>query len=422
MTQSRILACTFTCCPPGKPGFTGGEDLLGWQMLAQIARENEVWALTNAEDRASVEEGLSESGLKNIHFQYVGLPGFLRPFLKFQGTHQFYYLIWQIMAWFSARRLHREIKFDLFHHITYANDWMASPIGAFLLVPYVRGPGGGAHKTPDGFESEYPLTGRIWEKVRSLSQWLFRHEPIFMKGQARASTLLVCNKEAAREASKKWSSKLELFPVSGIAEEDLVPLESAPSNGQFNVLTAGSLIRVKGFGLAIKGFQGFAQQHPKAHLSIVGGGPEEPRLRKIAAKSGVSDQIHFLGELPREQLLKLMGSSEVFLFPSLRDGGGTVVIEAMGLGKPVICLDTGGPGMHITNECGVKIAPESPEQAAREIAEALEDLCQNEDRRLELGQAARKRAEDLYLWDKLGDRLTDIYDQAINQKGAGKPD
>jgi glycosyltransferase involved in cell wall biosynthesis len=129
-----------------------------------------------------------------------------------------------------------------------------------------------------------------------------------------------------------------------------------------------------------------------------------------------------LGELPREQLLKLMGSSEVFLFPSLRDGGGTVVIEAMGLGKPVICLDTGGPGMHITNECGVKIAPESPEQAAREIAEALEDLCQNEDRRLELGQAARKRAEDLYLWDKLGDRLTDIYDQAINQKGAAKPD
>jgi glycosyltransferase involved in cell wall biosynthesis len=251
---------------------------------------------------------------------------------------------------------------------------------------------------------------------------LFRHELIFMKGQSRASTLLVCNKESAREASKKWSSKLELFPVSGIAEEDLVPLEPEPCNGQFNVLTAGSLIRVKGFGLSIKGFQEFAKQHPEAHLSIVGGGPEESRLRSIADKSGVSDQIHFLGALPREKLLKLMGSSNVFLFPSLRDGGGTVVIEAMGLGKPVICLDTGGPGMHITNECGVKIAPESPEQAAREIAEALEDLCQNEDRRLELGQAARKRAEDLYLWNKLGDRLTHIYDQAIQQNGAAKTD
>lgn len=420
MTRSKVLACAFTCCPPGKPGFTGGEDLLGWNMLTQIARYHEVWVLTNSEDRASVEEGLQESGLENLHMSYVGLPRWMKPLLKFQGTHQFYYWVWQIAAWLTARKLHKANRFDLFHHVTYANDWMASFIGAFIPIPYIRGPGGGGHRTPKGFESEYPLGGRIWEKVRRLSQWIFRHEPVFMKGHARAKAILVCNKEAADVASKKWGAKLELFPVSGISSEDISAQYEKKSSDQFRVISVGSLIRVKGFGLAIKGFQEFGRQHPEASLTIIGDGPELPRLEGIAAASGVASQIHFAGELPREQVLQEMSASDVFLFPSLRDGGGTVVVEAMGMGKPVVCLDAGGPGMHVTAECGVKITPESPQQAAAEIASALENLYQDSDRREQLGKSARKRAEDFYLWDKLGDRLNGIYQEALDQeKSAG---
>ena len=99
-----------------------------------------------------------------------------------------------------------------------------------------------------------------------------------------------------------------------------------------------------------------------------------------------------------------------------------MVIEAMAAGKPVICLDNGGPGMHINEECGIKITPESPRQAVREIAIALEDLYQNAERRAELGRSARKRVEELYLWDKLGDRLKDIYDQAFDPKDASSAD
>tara|TARA_Y100000588_G_scaffold395323_1_gene523368 strand:- start:1577 stop:2827 length:1251 start_codon:yes stop_codon:yes gene_type:complete len=416
------LACAFTCCPPGKPGFTGGEDLLGWNILAQIARYHDVWVLTNAEDQASVEEGLRESGLESINFHYIGLPSWMKPFLRFQGAHQFYYLIWQIVAWFAARRLHREIGFDLFHHVTYANDWMGSFIGAYIAIPYVRGPGGGGHRTPKGFESEYPIGGRIWEKVRSFSQWLFRHEPVFVRGQSRARAILVCNNEAELVASKKWGSKTKLFPVSGISSEDLATRQQSQTDGKFRVITAGSLIRVKGFGLAIKGFREFAREHPEANLAIIGDGPELPRLTNIVKHSGISNQIHFLGELPRDQLLGEMGGSDVFLFPSLRDGGGTVVVEAMGLGKPVICLDAGGPGMHITQECGVKITPQSPQQVVDDIAIALEDLYQNTDLREQLGRSARKRAEELYHWDRLGDRLRNIYDRALDLDDTARED
>ena len=120
-----------------------------------------MWALTQEEDRASIEKCLADAPVQGLHFQYVGLPSWLRPFLKFQGSHQFYYYLWQIKAYLVARRLNKELDFDLFHHITYANDWMVGFIGTLLSIPYVRGPGGGAHRTPKGLEQEYPFSGLL---------------------------------------------------------------------------------------------------------------------------------------------------------------------------------------------------------------------------------------------------------------------
>jgi glycosyltransferase involved in cell wall biosynthesis len=114
-----------------------------------------------------------------------------------------------------------------------------------------------------------------------------------------------------------------------------------------------------------------------------------------------------------------MADHDVFLFPSLRDGGGAVVIEAMSMGKPVVCLDTGGPGMHITDECGLKITPRSPDHAVHELAQALEKLYLDEHLRLTLGKAARRRVEQHYQWDKLGERLHRIYEHSLGEIDAG---
>ena len=72
MPELRILTCAFTCCPAAKPGFSGGEDILGWNLVKQIARFHEVWTLTNSEDQASLEQVLTEESIDNIHFVYVG--------------------------------------------------------------------------------------------------------------------------------------------------------------------------------------------------------------------------------------------------------------------------------------------------------------------------------------------------------------
>jgi glycosyltransferase involved in cell wall biosynthesis len=259
----------------------------------------------------------------------------------------------------------------------------------------------------------------VWEKIRSAGQWLFRHDPFYLKGQSRARAILVCNRESMSKIPSRWSHKAHLFPVNGISSRDLaLASQTNPDERQFRILTAGTLIRVKGIGLAIKAFSEFASKHPQTNFDIIGSGPEEPRLRSMVNQTQLQNQIHFIPAMPRDDLLCEMACHDVFLFPSLRDGGGAVVIEAMCAGKPTVCLDTGGPGMHITDECGIKVVPLSQTHAVHELAEALERLYLDKELRQRQGDSARRRAEQLYHWDKLGDRLLDIYEDALERKGA----
>ena len=419
LVLSRILASAFACCPPGRPGFSGGEDVLGWNLVLQIARFNPVWAITHAEHRLSIEQELEEEPVPNLHFVYVKLPEIAQSLLKIQGGHQIYYFVWQVAAYFTARRLHKTINFSLFHHITYANDWMASYIGAFLPVPYVRGPGGGAHRTPKEMQSEYSAKGRFWEKIRGAGQRLFRFDPVFGRGQRRAKAIMVCNRESLESVPRSFRDKVSIFPVNGISSEDL-SITAPRERGQqkFRVISAGSLIRVKGFSLAIRGFLIFAAEHPESELSIVGSGPEDSHLKAIIKEFKAGDRVHMIPAVPRNELLKMMGDCDVFLFPSLRDGGGAVVVEAMSAGTPVICLDCGGPAMHIDSKVGIKIKPVSSQKAVGDIASALERLYSEPELRKSLGEAAREHVTREYHWDRLGERLMEIYEPLLSASSA----
>ena len=88
----------------------------------------------------------------------------------------------------------------------------------------------------------------------------------------------------------------------------------------------------------------------------------------------------------------------------------------MSVGRPVVCLDLGGPGMHITDDCGIKVAPSSPKETIRGLAKALERLYSDRKLGSQMGKAARDRAEQNYHWDKLGDRLNVIYQEVMGAR------
>ena len=413
----------------------GGEAVLGWNIVRQLGRFHQVWVLTAASNRPGIEAELQRQAQPNLTFVYIEIPHWLRPFLAFLGGIQFYAYLWQIQAYLVARKLHTQVKFDAVHHVTYANDWMASYVGALLPVPYLRGPGGGAQRTPQAFLEEYSFAARLWERFRTFMQWVLRHDPIFLYGQRRARVLLLCNREATEAVPTHLTSKVQLFPVNGISAEDLRIFSGASGEGTsgtapdrerqglskaaFHVFSAGKLLGLKGYPLAIRAFALFGRHHADVEFTIVGDGPERARLEDLVRNLGLEQQVHLEKWMPRPELLRLMRHADAFLFPSLRDGGGAVVVEAMAAGIPVVCMDLAGPGLHVTEACGIKIPARSPDETIELMAQALARLYRDRELGAKMGQAGRARAEQVYSWDHLGERLSRIYEEVLGTPSQG---
>jgi glycosyltransferase involved in cell wall biosynthesis len=431
----RVLACAFVCSPSGNNQLGHGEAVLGWNLVMQLARFHEVHVLTHPSNRAGIEKALQGQTRPHLSFDYFDLPRWVGVLRKLQGCFQIYSYLWQIQAYFVARRLHGKIKFDAFHHLTYANDWAASFVGALLPIPYFRGPCGGAQKTPRQFLPEYAWHNRFWERVRAAMGWVLRHDPFFLLGQWRARRLLLCNRESLEALPKRFQHKATLFPVNGISPEDLSLIagrngrggsrdgKAAGSSGmarkEFRILSAARLIALKGYGLAIRAFKPFADRHADAKMVIAGEGPDLARLQKLVSSLQLGKQVDFPGWMDRNGLLAAMCSCDVFLFPSFRDGGGAVVVEAMASGIPVICMDLAGPGMHITEQCGIKLPARSPDETIELMTGALERLYQDRELCVKMGEAGRARAERDYSWDHLGERLLKIYEEGLGARSQG---
>ena len=424
MKRSKILISAFACHPSTSSGFEGeekvlgaGESILGWNLVKQISRRHDVWVITQRRNRKGIERAVRQGEMRGVRFHYADFPIWHRSLWYHQVSLHFYYYCWQIRAYLLARELHRRLRFDGAHHITFANYWMPSFIGAFLPVPFIWGPMGGGQRTPKGFMREYPLSGKLEDLERGVSQWIGR-KLLWSRRRCmrRARAILVCNQDTKVEFPLRYQDKIRFFPVTGIGIEDVAPASALhASSGGIQVFTTGRLVFWKNFAESIKAFALFSRAFPDSRFTIVGEGPEGHRLRDLVASLGIQDKVHFVPWLPQKELWAKMRASDVFLYPSLREGGGAVVIEAMASGLPVICLDSAGPGFHIQRDWGIKIAPKSPEFAIAGMADALETLARDPDLRLRLSRASRQRAEEFYVWDRLGERLDGIYAKALDE-------
>jgi len=103
----------------------------------------------------------------------------------------------------------------------------------------------------------------------------------------------------------------------------------------------------------------------------------------------------------------------VLVHPSLHDSGGWVCVETMAAGRPIICLDLGGPGLQVTDETGFKIPAITPEQVVNDLAEAMRRLACDSTLRESMAKAARQRVKDYFDWSNKGKRIQGIYEQVI---------
>jgi glycosyltransferase involved in cell wall biosynthesis len=169
------------------------------------------------------------------------------------------------------------------------------------------------------------------------------------------------------------------------------------------------LIGWKGFHLGIAAFAELLKTHPDSEYWIAGDGEERAKLEALAQELGVSAKVTFFGLLPRAQALEKLAQSDVMLHPSLHDSGGWVCLEAMAAGRPVVCLNLGGPGVQITDETGIRVPAENPQQSIRDLGEALKTLASDYALRQRMAQAGKQRIWDEFNWNDKGTRVSEVY-------------
>ncbi|MFC8277294.1 glycosyltransferase family 4 protein [Streptomyces sp. NPDC057271] len=178
------------------------------------------------------------------------------------------------------------------------------------------------------------------------------------------------------------------------------------------VVCVSRLVPRKGQDTLIRALPEILRRVPDAMLLIVGGGPYENDLRRLAATTGVADSVRFTGAVPWEELPAHYGAGDVFAMPCrTRRGGldveglGIVYLEASATGLPVVAGDSGGaPDAVLDGETGWVVRGDAPEESADRVATLLLDPGL----RARMGARGRDWVEERWRWDLLAERLREL--------------
>jgi glycosyltransferase involved in cell wall biosynthesis len=194
-----------------------------------------------------------------------------------------------------------------------------------------------------------------------------------------------------------------------VAKPDVGLLEGVPVIGM-----VGRLIEPeKGLAVLLEGMARLAG--PPAPLScqllIVGEGPARRQLHDLCARLGILSRVAFAGM--RRDIADLLPLFDVFVMPSLSEGFGIAIVEAMAAGRPVVASAVGGiPEIVKQGETGLLVPPGDPVA----LAAAIRDLLTQPDRARALGACGRQRARERFSIESAVKRHEDLYDALAAQR------
>ena len=177
----------------------------------------------------------------------------------------------------------------------------------------------------------------------------------------------------------------------------------------YDILFVGRLTKQKGVEILLKAIKILKNEYSRnLKIAIVGEGSLKENLNNLAVEFGVNGEVEFLGI--RKDIDDLMVSSKIFVLPSRWEGFGIVIIEAMSNMLPVIAANVGGiPELIENGKEGILVPPEN----SKALAQAINDLLENEELQKKLRQAAYKKVREKYSIDVFSIHMLDFYKSLV---------
>lgn len=413
MSGIKVLLSAYAC-EPGR----GSEPGVGWNTAREIAKYHEVWVLVSLAYRSNIEAALAANPIPNLHFVYFDPLNWTYDWSR-EGkgilwTVNLHYYLWQVWAYFVGRSLHRQINFDLAHHVTYVRYWNPSFL-ALLSIPFIWGPVGGGEAAPRSFWKNFSLRGKVFELLRTIAGRLGELDPFTRLTAQRSTISFAATEDTASRMRQIGAKNVHVLSQVGLLQEELESLHQyiACTKLPTRFISIGRLLHWKGFDL---GLRAFAQANLPAEYEywIIGCGAEAQRLQTLAQELGIGSQVKFLEHLPRAEIFHRLGESLALVHPSLHESGGFVCLEAMAAGCPVICLDLGGPAVQVTEETGFKVSASQPDEAILGMMRAMRRLANEPELRDRLSEASQRRVDEVFNWNQKGQFWSHVYEKTLS--------
>jgi glycosyltransferase involved in cell wall biosynthesis len=394
----KILLSAYAC-EPNK----GSEPEVGWKWATTLAGlGNETYVITRSNNKKNIEEHLTINKISNLKFIYFDFPEwFLKIFKRKSNPNSYlYFLLWQIGIFFIVRPYIKKIKFDYIHHVTFVSFRFPSFL-CLYKIPFIFGPIAGGDTIPKKLRKNFTFYEKIKEILRDISNYYIKISPLMNLTFFKSSIIYANSEETKKSIPSVYHHKTKLMLAIGMDNFTNNNINLNENKKIFNICYAGNLLNLKGLSIMLGTFNQLKKENNNIFLNIAGSGPNETMFKKKADDYKINQSISWLGKIKRCELFELFKKSDLLIFPSLRDSGGLVVLEAMSHGLTVATLNIGGPGQIVNNDCGININVEKKEEdeIIIELSSSINYLISN---RSELDIKKKKSVERVsdFSWKK----------------------
>lgn len=406
----NILYIAYSCSP-----YAGSEDKIGWSVPFESAKTNRVVVITKEEQRADIEDFLRKNPDANIEVYYADIPKIYKKIFKgflYSGRLN----LWHKQALVLAKKYCAQHPIDVIHQVTPVEFRAIGDYFRISDVKFVCGPLGGGESIPKGLK-DYAQGHRMVEMIRGIANGWCRLKIKLSRKLDRCDAVMFANKETREYlsgASCRYKTA-ELFSEIGLRADELKDNDFANHTApKCRFLSAGRMIYRKGYDFLLDALERLPDDL-NYEFYILGDGPELVHLRKRCADSEkLAQKVVFLGTIPYAKMEEAYGSANVFVMPSIRETTGTVLVEAMSKGLPVITMDGFGGALLLNEQSGWLYQGDDKESYLEAMKKNLE-LCIRETEMVRCkGRAARLAAES-HTWSQKIQHYQEIYKQITNR-------
>lgn len=211
---------------------------------------------------------------------------------------------------------------------------------------------------------------------------------------------------------EKYHSKCIYIPENAIDPERFTVVPTRKAIAPIRVIFVGRIVPYKGPDMLLEAAEPLLRDG-KVTLSILGDGPMLGQMRQRIDHERIPG-VELPGMVPHQQLQHYLANADLFAFPSIREFGGAVVLEAMAMGCVPIVVDYGGPGELVTEATGVKLPLGTRAEIVQNLRQAMAKLVAAPAAIDQIRPVARQRVFDHFTWPQKAKQVHAVYERVLN--------